>query len=253
MLWNMALVRTDVSEALSSSETSVLTRATRRNISEDAILHSRRRENFKSYIYPMLWELILRLEIAGQNISSCKEFLKIKIIKHKIWNIHNNFIYKSTATKDSFVPKDSPEKSAVLIMSLILLDIIFLLHVIYRVSDNVSKWITKIAFPKTKLYSQMHIEVGTMCAKRIKSHNTAETQQIPIIMILSAIRYRMQDTWYTQFLPPKYLWNYGKMFYEKQENCEHLVQQTNTSELLRAATEISTSLKFYSVHHLVHI
>jgi hypothetical protein len=71
MLRRVALVRTDVSEelslvqasvvpsspilvtlmkeALSSSETSVITRATWRNIPEDAILHSHRSENLKSY------------------------------------------------------------------------------------------------------------------------------------------------------------------------------------------------------------
>jgi hypothetical protein len=40
-----------------SSETSVLTTTTRRNIPEDDILHSHRRENFKSYIALTGWTL----------------------------------------------------------------------------------------------------------------------------------------------------------------------------------------------------
>jgi hypothetical protein len=44
-------------EALRSFETPVLTRATRRHIPEDAILHSHRRENLKSYIALTGWTL----------------------------------------------------------------------------------------------------------------------------------------------------------------------------------------------------
>jgi hypothetical protein len=43
--------------AISSSEMSVPTRATRRHITEDGILHSHRRENLKTYVAVSGWAL----------------------------------------------------------------------------------------------------------------------------------------------------------------------------------------------------
>jgi hypothetical protein len=50
-------------EVSGSSETSVLTRATRSNIQEEGIPHSHRRENFKSYIALTGWALQQRRNV----------------------------------------------------------------------------------------------------------------------------------------------------------------------------------------------
>jgi hypothetical protein len=68
-------------EAIRSSDTSVLTRTTRRNITEDGILHSHRRENLKSYIALTGWVLSRRRGTNWGFISQKTAFFIVTAVR----------------------------------------------------------------------------------------------------------------------------------------------------------------------------
>jgi hypothetical protein len=101
MLRRVALVRTEVLEALSSCETSVLTRTTLRNIPEDAILHSHPRENLKSYTTLNLPAIhccqpLLTRDVILRSLQHCHQLVGSVSCEEGMWsNSRNSFgVYK---------------------------------------------------------------------------------------------------------------------------------------------------------------
>jgi hypothetical protein len=86
-------------EALSSSETSVLTRSTRRNIPEDVILHNHRCENLKSYITFSYWSVAAFCLVPTENLVFFSFLSKTDFKENIVRKILRNLFHAFTHTR----------------------------------------------------------------------------------------------------------------------------------------------------------
>jgi hypothetical protein len=79
-------------EVLRSSETSVLTRTTRRNITENAILHIHRRENLRSYMIVICCGLYSKRITVDSNPNP-------RLYKSHYLSVHDSILIRKASLK----------------------------------------------------------------------------------------------------------------------------------------------------------